>query len=48
MYNNACVLIEKKEIERAQVYLIRLSNHIGIHWKKATEEKIQEQLTSIK
>jgi len=50
MYNIACVLIDRKEIEKAQDLLDQASKSCRntLEEEEATEEEIQEELTAIK
>lgn len=50
MYNVACVLIERKEIEKAQDLLNQAAKSCRntLEEEEATEEEIQEELTAIK
>lgn len=50
MYNVACVLIERKEIEKAQELLSQAAKSCRntLEEEEATEEEIQEELTAIK
>lgn len=50
MYNIACVLIERKEIEKAQDLLDQAAKSCRntLEEEEATEEEILEELTTIK
>lgn len=50
MYNIACVLIERREIEKAQDLLDQAAKlcRSTLEEEEATEEEIQEELTAIK
>jgi len=50
MYNIACVLIERRELEKAQDLLDQAAKSCRntLEDEEATEEEIQEELTAIK